>query len=136
MSPSLKDSTIFNHLTIFNFYIREFCNTKLKEESDRGKPFDVMLPINIVLLSMYLDATLGIEWNLKGKYAQFFSEAMAAVVKRLFRPWLQHKWFRILTNYQKQIISFQNFSNEIMDGVMLYMIVYFTIYLLQFHTKC
>lgn len=74
LSPSLKDSTVFSHLSIFNFYIREFCNTKLKEEADRTKPFDVMLPLNVVLLSMYLDATLGIEWNQKATYAQFFSE--------------------------------------------------------------
>lgn len=117
MSPSLKDSTIFNHLSIFNFYIREFCNTKLKEESDRAQPFDMMLPLNCVLLSMYLDATLGIEWKLKGTYAQFFSEALTAVIKRMFRPWLQLKWFRIITNYQKQIMSFQKFSGEVMDGV-------------------
>lgn len=122
MSPSLKDSTIFNHLSIFNFYIREFCNTRLKEESDRAKPFDIMIPMNVVLLSMYLDATLGIEWNQKETYAKFFSAAIAAVIKRMFRPWLQHKWIRILTNYQKQVISFQNFSGEAMDEVMLYCI--------------
>lgn len=114
MSPTLKDSTIFNHLSIFNFYVREFCNTQLKEESERAKPFDIMLvfawllspelpinirywmccsiilwsftfylivcvdicrlPLNVVLLSMFLDATLGIEWNQKATYAQFFSE--------------------------------------------------------------
>lgn len=74
MSPSLKDSTVFNHLSIFNFYIREFCSTTLSEESERAKPFDVMLPLNVVLLSMYLEATLGIEWHLKGTYAQVFSE--------------------------------------------------------------
>lgn len=74
MSPSLKDSTVFNHLSIFNFYIREFCNTTLAEESKRSKSFDIMLPLNVVLLSMYLDATLGIEWNKKAMYARFFSE--------------------------------------------------------------
>lgn len=74
MSPSLKDSTVFSHLSIFNFYIREFCNTKLDEEAQNGKPFDVMLPLNVVLLSMYLDATLGIEWHQKTAYANFFSE--------------------------------------------------------------
>lgn len=74
ISPSLKDSTVFSHLPIFNFYIREFCNNELKEESDKGKAFDVMLPLNTVLLSMYLDATLGVEWNQKAAYAQFFNE--------------------------------------------------------------
>lgn len=74
MSPSLKDSTVFSHLSIFNFYIREFCNTKLDEESKIGKAFDVMLPLNVVLLSMYLDATLGIEWHQKTAYANFFHE--------------------------------------------------------------
>lgn len=74
MSPSLKDSTVFSHLSIFNYYIREFCNTKLDEEAQSGKSFDVMLPLNVVLLSMYLDATLGIEWHQKTAYANFFSE--------------------------------------------------------------
>lgn len=55
----------------------EFCNTELKEESESGKPFDMMTPINVVLLSMYLDATLGIEWNQKAAYAQFFNEYVA-----------------------------------------------------------
>lgn len=74
MSPALKDSTIFQHLSIFNFYVREFCNTQLIEESERTKPFDIMLPLNVVLLSMFLDATLGIEWDQKTTYARFFSE--------------------------------------------------------------
>lgn len=74
MSPSLKDSTVFSHLSIFNYYIREFCNTKLDEEAKTGKASDVMLPLNVVLLSMYLDATLGIEWHQKTAYANFFSE--------------------------------------------------------------
>lgn len=74
MSPTLKDSTVFNHLTIFNFYVREFCHTQLKEKSDRAQPFDIMLPLNVVLLSMFLDATLGIEWKQKSAYAEFFTE--------------------------------------------------------------
>lgn len=74
MSPSLKDSTVFSHLSIFNFYIREFCNVTLDEEAKMGKAFDVMLPLNVCLLSMYLDATLGIEWHQKSTYANFFSE--------------------------------------------------------------
>lgn len=74
MSPSLKDSTVFSHLSIFNFYIREFCNTKLDEEAQNRNTFDVMLPLNVALLSMYLDATLGIEWHQKTAYANFFSE--------------------------------------------------------------
>lgn len=74
MSPSLKDSTVFSHLSIFNFYIREFCTTTLAEEAKKGKAFDVMLPLNVCLLSMYLDATLGIEWHQKSAYSNFFSE--------------------------------------------------------------
>lgn len=74
MSPSLKDSTVFSHLSIFNYYIREFCNVHLKEKANQNRPFDVMLPLNVTLLSMYLDATLGIEWQQKTTYANFFSE--------------------------------------------------------------
>lgn len=74
MSPSLKDSTVFSHLSIFNYYIREFCHTTLDIEAKKSNPFDVMLPLNVVLLSMYLDATLGIEWHQKTTYANFFSE--------------------------------------------------------------
>lgn len=74
MSPSLKDSTVFSHLSIFNFYIREFCNVQLKDEMKKNKPFDIMSPLNVVLLSMYLDATLGIEWHQKTAYACYFSE--------------------------------------------------------------
>lgn len=74
MSPSLKDSTVFRHLPIFNHYIREFCETKLDEEAAKGAAFDVMSPLNVVLLSMYLDATLGIEWHQKTAYANFFGE--------------------------------------------------------------
>ncbi|XP_031641181.1 probable cytochrome P450 313a4 [Contarinia nasturtii] len=117
MSPSLKDSTVFSHLSIFNYYIREFCNTKLDDESKNGKPFDVMLPLNVCLLSMYLDATLGIEWHQKTAYANFFSDAISAVIQRMFRPWLQVEWFRKITNYQKKLVYFQKFSDEVMDGI-------------------
>lgn len=74
MSPSLKDSTVFSHLSIFNYYIREFCNVQLNKEMKNKKPFDVMILLNVTLLSMYLDATLGIEWHQKTAYANFFSE--------------------------------------------------------------
>lgn len=74
MSPSLKDSTVFGHLSIFNYYIREFCSKDLDTEEKKQKPFDIMLPLNVTLLSMYLDATLGIEWHQKTAYANFFNE--------------------------------------------------------------
>lgn len=74
MSPSLKDSTVFTHLSIFNYYIREFCHVQLMDETKNAEPFDIMVPLNVVLLSMYLDATLGIEWHQKTTYAKFFSE--------------------------------------------------------------
>lgn len=46
-----------------------------------------------------------------------FYSAISQVIKRMFRPWLQMEWFRKITNYQKKLIWFQNFSDEIMDGV-------------------
>lgn len=36
----------------------------------------------------------------------------------MFRPWLQLEWFRKITNYQKKLVYFQKFSDEVMDGVM------------------
>lgn len=35
----------------------------------------------------------------------------------MFRPWLQVEWFRKITNYQKKIVFFQKFSDEVMDRV-------------------
>lgn len=65
---------MFSHLSIFNYYIREFCNGRMVKEMEHGQPFDIMVPLNVALLSMYLDATLGIEWHQKTAYANFFSE--------------------------------------------------------------
>lgn len=36
----------------------------------------------------------------------------------MFRPWLQVEWFRKITNYQRKLVFFQKFSDEVMDGVM------------------
>lgn len=74
ISPFLKDSTVFSHFSIFNFYIREFCNVQLMDEMKKNKPFDIMPPLNVALLSMFLDATLGIEWHQKTAYANYFNE--------------------------------------------------------------
>lgn len=48
----------------------------------------------------------------------------------MFRPWLQVEWFRKITNYQKKLVYFQNFSDEVMDGVMLFSFI-FVIHLLS-----
>lgn len=73
IKPSLKDSTISSHLSIFNYYLREFCTIQLANEANNGKPFDLMLPTNVVLLSMFLDATFGQEWTRKTEYSQYFN---------------------------------------------------------------
>lgn len=74
MSPSIKDSTVFSHLTIYNYYLREFCNVQLLKEQNKKQPFDIMAPLNVCMLSMYLDAALGVEWTRKTAYAQCFNE--------------------------------------------------------------
>lgn len=72
LKPSLKDSTIASHLTIFNYYLRDFCAIQLANEANNGKPFDLLEPMNVCLLSMYLEATFGQEWTHKGEYTKKF----------------------------------------------------------------
>lgn len=43
----------------------------------------------------------------------------------MFRPWLQVEWFRKITNYQKKLVYFQKFSDEVMDGVMIFSFQYY-----------
>lgn len=47
--------------------------------------------------------------------------AISQVIRRMFRPWLQVEWFRKITNYEKKLAHFRNFSNEVMDGVVYFM---------------
>lgn len=72
LKHSLKDSTIASHLTIFNYYLREFATVKVANEADSGKPFDILIPMNICLLAMYLEATFGQEWIHKAEYTKAF----------------------------------------------------------------
>lgn len=74
LKPSLKDSTISSHLTIFNYFMREFCDVQLANEANNSKPFDILTPLNQCLLSMYLEATFGQEWTDKSKYTKAFQE--------------------------------------------------------------
>lgn len=55
----------------------------------------------------------------------FAISAISQVIKRMFRPWLQLEWFRKITNYQKKLIFFQKFSDEIMDGVNILFFYFF-----------
>lgn len=73
LNPSMKDSTISSHLTIFNYYLREFCTIQLANEANNGVPFDLMPLANVVLLSMFLEATFGQEWTRKTEYTQIFN---------------------------------------------------------------
>lgn len=72
MQPSLKDTAVFEHFSYFNLYLRDFCTKQLKELCDQGKPFDVLTPLNVCFLCMYLDATFGVEWKHKSEYASMF----------------------------------------------------------------
>lgn len=71
MQPSFKDSTIIGHLTVFNYYFRNFCKNVLSQEVD-GKPFDMLTPMNVCLLETYLHLTFGQEWKYKSTYTEMF----------------------------------------------------------------
>lgn len=73
MSPALKESTIVSHLVIFNHHIREFVKGELVKKANEAKPFDVITPLNVALMSMFLDATMGIEWTYKSEYSNRFA---------------------------------------------------------------
>lgn len=74
LKPSLKDSTISSHLSIFNYYLRELCTIQLANEANNDKPFDILLLLNVCLLSMYLEATFGQEWTHKAEYTKSYQE--------------------------------------------------------------
>lgn len=74
MMPSLRENTVYSHLPVFNYYLENFCQTRLASEADTGKAFDILQPLNICLLEMYLDATFGVEWKYKTEYAKYFTQ--------------------------------------------------------------
>lgn len=50
-------------------------------------------------------------------YCNYLLRAVMEVVKQIFRPWLQIRWLRKLTNYDKKVNYFRKFSDTILDGV-------------------
>lgn len=71
LKPSLKDSTVADHVTSFNYYFRQFCKDVLSEKVD-GAPFDAIVPINVCFLETYLHLTFGQKWLHKSQYADLF----------------------------------------------------------------
>lgn len=39
------------------------------------------------------------------------------MAKRLFRPWLEYEWIRVLTGYEKIIEDFRQISKDVVTGV-------------------
>lgn len=72
IAPALNDSTLSQHTSIVNHYIRNFCATEFAAMADKGEPFDILEPLNVCLLETFLDATFGMEWKYKAKYSQLF----------------------------------------------------------------
>lgn len=63
---------MFGHLSIFNKFVRGLV-LELKEEL-RKPAFNILEPLNVCTLSMFLDAVIGMEWHYKTKYTEYFNE--------------------------------------------------------------
>lgn len=72
LAPSLKETTVSQHLPTINYYARNLCETVLSGKAVTGEVFDVLGPLNICLLEMYLHAIFGTEWQHKTEYSRLF----------------------------------------------------------------
>lgn len=72
--PSMKDSAIAAHSSIFNYFFRELCADQLARVANDGRTIDILLPLNVCYLSMYLEASYGQEWTQSDEYAKLLHE--------------------------------------------------------------